>query len=104
MCQVCPFARRDSQDPWGLRGGGAVECTVSGRSVASHVLSGSPSCPLGMHPDRRGILTYVWVRWAGVPAPIRWAMAWWTRGPLEGCGCIVTLKLAWNREVNLWNG
>lgn len=97
MCQVCPEAIHAEGDFWGLRGGGAVICTVSGRLVRDHVQTCAPSCPLERHPDHSGIVRWLGVRWLGVPAPIRWAMFWWLKGPLAGCGCSVFWKSRWVR-------
>jgi hypothetical protein len=82
----------------------ASTCPMTGSLVSLHV-RGKP-CPKGRHPNREGILTWLWVRWFGTPFPLR---AWlWTchysdrdwaafRWQLPGCGCVVALKTRWER-------
>lgn len=44
---------------------------------------------------------WLWVRWMGVPAPLRWLMNVGSDGRmtrnLKGCGCSVRLKTLWLR-------
>lgn len=92
MCQVCMRAARATGDRLGLRGGGAVRCTVSGRSVAEHVMESVATCPRRRHG---AVVRWFGIMWYGPPAPLRWLMFWWLTGPVPGCGCVKFLKDIW---------
>lgn len=91
MCGACP------------RRVGFVSCSVDGKPLLSR------PCPLGKHPDTQGRVRWLWIRWYGVPAPLRWhglaglyshtlgigANVDWRA--LPGCGCVVWLKDRWVR-------
>lgn len=84
---------------------GFTVCTVSGKLASTHVKTGM--CPLGNFPDQNGVVTWLGVRWMGIPAPVRWASNTWLgrkafgfRKPLPklpGCGCLADIKAAWIR-------
>lgn len=88
MCCVCPHA-----DEPGIR---ATACTVNGKPMATCIPQG---CPIGRHPVD-GIVTWLGIRWYGVPYPVRvwlWIAhpshrkpSWW-----PGCGCVKVLKDRW---------
>jgi hypothetical protein len=104
MCQICPFASRNPADPLGLTpAGGAVFCRPAGRPVAVMVTAGAARCPKGMHPSDRGLVRWAGLAWMGVPRPVRWALFWWLRGPVPGCGCIEPLKRATLAETAAWD-
>jgi hypothetical protein len=89
MCQLCIWAEHDSASPWGV---GAVNCTISGRPVAEHILSPEPSCPKKRHGP---VLLWAKLWWYGVPRFLRWGLAWRTTGGMPGCGCCKPLKDRW---------
>jgi hypothetical protein len=91
MCQTCIYAEHDSGEPWMV---GAVECRISGKPVADHILSPAPTCPKNRHGP---VLTWLGIRWYGAPYPLRKLMFWWLRGPVPSCGCIRVLKDRWVR-------
>jgi hypothetical protein len=82
-------------------GGTRGPCPETGRDAAEMVRDGG--CPLGRHPDGRGIVRWQGTEWLGVPAVIRWAWPVLRRlhglpaltGPLPGCGCHAASKAAW---------
>lgn len=92
LCHVCIYAEHNPVDPWNE---GAVRCTINGYPI--HKAMPIPPCPKKKHPDKQGVTRWLYVRWYGLPFPIRlwlWAThqshrrpSWWT-----GCGCSVFLK------------
>jgi hypothetical protein len=88
MCVLCVGGRRGA-------------CPATGRDALAMAVEGS--CPLGRHPDGRGIVRWQGTEWMGVPAVIRWAWPVLRRlhglpalsGPLPGCGCHAASKEAW---------
>lgn len=71
------------------------------------IAKGNRACPLGRSVDRRGRVRWApgGSRWAGVPWHRRWLLRWPLRlwwlpegkrltRPIEGCGCLVGLKMA----------
>lgn len=78
-----------------------------GITVEGRVMAGD--CPRGKHPDGDGLTLWLWVRWRGVPMPLRW-WAWrksrkvfgdeaMRPGDYPGCGCIHVLKAAIERST-----
>jgi hypothetical protein len=91
MCCVCPRRHK-----W-------THCSVDGRPCLSR------TCPKDRHDDGDGTLVWFWVRWYGVPFPIRAVMRtpiWmWIgglplSGTLVGCGCVKRLKDWWETMAN----
>lgn len=82
MCHGC--ARR-----WG-------PLCPSGRFVSVHIEN--RDCPRGRFV-KDGVVRWWWIRWIGVPMPLRW----WARLTLRkcpkapGCGCVKVLKDGWER-------
>lgn len=93
MCETCPDAVREGL--WFSKSGGAKLCGLSGKPVQLHIESCAPSCPRGLHPGKDGVVTWLGIRWFGVPYPIRLWLRWKTTGKFPGCGCIARLKVAW---------
>lgn len=103
MCQVCIRSERlwddDGHEVWG--------CTVSGESLGEHIPLHTRDCPLNRYPDDDGIVLWFWIRWHGVPYPIRlWIRLTHSKHPhprsFAGCGCVVSLKRAWGSVLALW--
>ncbi len=95
MCATCMHGEHDGS----FWSGGTDRCGISGRHVLDHASDGL--CPRRKFPegDRR-ITRWAWLRWYGVPYPIRVALfiiAPGHRPPSRWyeCGCIVALKDAW---------
>ena len=95
MCLTCLDADRGF-------GMDAIHCTVSGKTIETHVLQSDLTCPEGKHPDSDGCITWGGVRWYGVPMPVRWLLRRKLTGPLSGCGCIKLLKDCWVWVVGLF--
>ena len=91
MCGACP--RLDRSD--------LTTCTIDGQPACSR------PCPRGKHVGTDGSLRWLWIRWYGVPMPLRW---WGAAGlyyealgvgakvnwkALPGCGCVAKLKELW---------
>lgn len=93
--------------------GDRPRCPVSNKMVHLHI--GGLPCPRGLHPDRRGIVTWPSLSpdaksakfrtWSGVPFPIRLYLyclagsgspAEWI-ATFPGCGCVRSMKAAWLR-------
>ena len=73
MCESCPHSWLES-------------CTVDGKPLVNH--AHAIDCPKGRHP-KNGVVTWLWVRWYGVPLPLRVLIF---RFGLPGCGCIKFLR------------
>lgn len=125
MCLSCEHARASR----------FVSCSIRGRPLVSQVCGGvlksdapmarpaartpgacsreQSDCPRG--PDSRGLVRWFWMRWRGVPAPLRWVLS----DPdlcgllghdrpaaiedFPGCGCIDRLKI-WTEGLARWLG
>lgn len=88
LCATCIRGAR--------RGGRTVGCGHAGEPVMLYMSAARP-CPLGKHPDRRGVTRWAFLAWHGVPMPLRWWL--WLRAPSHprpstfgACGCVVALK------------
>jgi hypothetical protein len=88
MCAAC-----------GWRDGGT--CRKAGHTLTGVAVAEGLLCPLGRHTTvaKGGVVTWRWLRWWGVPGPVRVELA--VKGvklrrgeELPGCGCLVWLK-AW---------
>lgn len=93
MCAVCP-ARWTRE--------GVIQCTLDGRACVDHVKRGD--CPKGRYPAQDGSVRWMGVRWIGMPKPLRWRF-WWLyrrRPRVDGCGCVLRLKRAWERISAVW--
>lgn len=97
QCATCTHATGDLATD--------ARCGYDGKPLRQRVL-GEDACPLGRHPDERGIVRDAWGdEWAGVPAPTRWTYPLVRRwlglppltGALPGCGCFVPAKTDWLR-------
>lgn len=86
MCVACPRS--------GIIQGVRI-CTESGRTTISH--TDAQDCPIGRHPDKAGIVRWRWLRWYGVPMPLRWKIKDRLTKPLPGCGCVKPIKDLWLR-------
>lgn len=70
------------------------DCDVTGITTQWH--RAHMQCPRRKFPDAAGVVTWMGVRWIGVPWPIRlWLVA--TAGverpeDFSGCGCLVAAK------------
>lgn len=83
ICGSCKHLRRDT-------------CSVSGMPYQVHTVGFE--CPKDKQADDNGHVRRFFMRWVGIPAPVRWWKAWrgdrrWLSSP--GCGCIVWLKRLW---------
>ena len=98
MCGVCRHLDRP----------GGVRCNLDRRDALSR------PCPLGRHPDARGVVVCADLEFKGVPKFVRWAYEcrWFRRliggggriptADLPGCGCYVPLKDEWARVRSWW--
>ena len=99
MCETCPRASRARTETsrWG-----AVACRPTGVPIAVHLVGGEP-CPAGKLPGDDGVTRWAWIRWYGVPYPVRlWLWASHPRHPrprsFAGCGCAKAAKDLWARR------
>lgn len=91
MCATCLRGAK--------RRGRTVGCGHAGEPVSLYI-RGARACPWGKHPDRGGVTRWAFLRWHGVPMPLRvWLRL---RAPTHpapssfgGCGCLVAAKAAW---------
>ena len=95
MCSTCPEAIRAG--PWFTRDGSPITCGITGQPVEVYIQSCAPSCPIGRHPGADGVIVAHGLRWLGVPMPDRLFLWRLLTGPMPGCGCILVLKVAWER-------
>lgn len=89
LCHVCPHGERP-----GAVWQGVVRCSIDGRPIKEHVMSGR--CTEGLY----GLVRSRW--WMGVPRPLRWLARVLGApaaavGLIPGCGCIRPAKVAWKR-------
>lgn len=96
---------------WCNRRGQSKACPVDGKHTYTHITVNQ--CPRGYFPDADGLIRWRWVKWMGVPRPVR-DHAWRVRGKAKGktlaewresfrgCGCVRKWKAAWMRLVRKW--
>jgi hypothetical protein len=106
MCQTCIYARRDA----GMNVASCAHPRLAHVNLTVHQRRAVAWCPRGRWPQyggtQAGNVTWAWMRWRGVPMPIRWISS--AKGlllkiigrskvnvQLEGCGCVHRLKLVW---------
>lgn len=119
MCAVCVHRDGRVTDARAL-------CTIDGRHIEIHAYeaavgrrlgvphdspdAGRWGCPLGRHPDARGIVRLNGVEWYGLPWPVRVILRvgivrrslglpplTGREQPHDGCGCVRALKVIWMR-------
>lgn len=83
-------------------------CPVSGVELIPLAIDPAAKCPADRWPNPRGRVTWMGVRWIGLPLPllpVLWAMLGRIPKALPGCGCILWLKVyaarlkRWKRGV-----
>lgn len=94
MCAACGW--RDGQT-----------CRRAGHTLTAVAVAEGLLCPLGRHTTvaKGGVVTWRWLRWWGVPGPVRVELA--VKGvklrrgeELPGCGCLVAVK-AWAERAGV---
>lgn len=84
----------------------AKACPADGKHTHVHITV--RGCPRGYFPDADGLIRWRWVKWMGVPQPVRdhtWRVKGKAKGKtldewrasFPGCGCVRILKAAWLR-------
>lgn len=90
VCAMCSSRILDR----GAGGGEVDRCSISKSLVASHVHG--KACPRNKQADDNGWVRWLWIRWVGIPYPVRvWKSittkhrGWFS---LPGCGCALKAK------------
>ena len=92
MCETCVHPLRNER--WSA-------LTCNGKPVQAYIL-GAESCPRGRHPDDKGMVTWLRIRWYGAPFPLRYVCRFWLTKQAAGCGCIARLKDGWTKARKLF--